>query len=197
MNRQISFTEHAGTWELKCTLPEGAEGDLVQITAPEKTVLTVSRGEMLTALIHTRWNHASRNFGENSEFSFTLTSPVTSGEVRICWCGYSFRLYVNGKLMDEDWPLGEPADGDWTLSASDCVSSANLLPCSSFEEDPEETYTEPFQNFVLPGHNTGVGDCMPFARDGRYCLFYLFDRRMHASKKGLGAHQWAQISSSA
>lgn len=36
---------------------------------------------------------------------------------------------------------------------------------------------------------------MPFERDGRYCLYYLFDRRGHASKQGLGAHQWAQISS--
>ena len=45
------------------------------------------------------------------------------------------------------------------------------------------------------GHNTGVGDCMPFFHDGRFHLFYLFDRRHHGSKWGLGAHQWAHASS--
>lgn len=195
MDKLITFAERTGTWELKFAVPEGAKGTLLEIAAPGKTVLTVSRGEMLTAEIRTKWDQTSPRYGENPEFSFTLTSPAVSGDVRICWRGYSFRLYVNGKLMDEEWPLGEPAGGDWTIHAADCVSGAALSPCASFEEDPEETYEQPFQNFVLPGHNTGVGDCMPFARDGRYCLYYLFDRRGHASKKGLGAHQWAQISS--
>lgn len=39
-----------------------------------------------------------------------------------------------------------------------------------------------------------VGDCMPFWHDGRFHLFYLFDRRRHGSKWGLGAHQWAHVS---
>lgn len=44
------------------------------------------------------------------------------------------------------------------------------------------------------GHNTSAGDCMPFFYDGVFHLFYLFDRRHHRSKWGLGAHQWAHAS---
>ena len=35
---------------------------------------------------------------------------------------------------------------------------------------------------------------MPFFHDGRFHLFYLFDRHHHASKWNLGAHQWAHAS---
>ena len=44
------------------------------------------------------------------------------------------------------------------------------------------------------GFNAHVGDCMPFFHDGRFHLYYLFDRRNHQSKWGLGAHQWAHVS---
>lgn len=195
MNESMTFAGSKDVWELEFTLPEGSSGSLVEISAEDKPVLKVSCSDMLRSEICTHWNQTSKNYGVNPDFSFELTSPVTSGRVRICWRGYSFRLYVDGQLIDEEWPLGDPASGEWTVRAASCVSDLKISPCASFEEDPEETYEEPFQNFVLPGHNTGVGDCMPFARDGRYCLYYLFDRRMHASKKGLGAHQWAQISS--
>jgi hypothetical protein len=50
------------------------------------------------------------------------------------------------------------------------------------------------QYWKPPGHNTNVGDCMPFFHDGTLHLFYLFDRRHHGSKFGLGAHQWAHAS---
>jgi len=50
------------------------------------------------------------------------------------------------------------------------------------------------QYWRLRGHNTSVGDCMPFFHEGRYHLVYLFDRRHHMSKWGLGAHQWAHAS---
>ena len=36
---------------------------------------------------------------------------------------------------------------------------------------------------------------MPFWHDGTFHLFYLFDRRRHKSKHGMGAHQWAHASS--
>jgi len=195
MDKLITFAGSKEAWELKFALNEGSAGTLLEISTPDEQVLKVSCGEMLLAEIRTHWNQTSERYGENPDFSFTLTSPKTSGDVRICWRGYSFRLYVDGQLIDEDWPLGEPAGGEWTVKAADGAHDVSISARETFEEDPETLYTQPFQNFVLPGHNTGVGDCMPFARDGRYCLYYLFDRRGHASKKGLGAHQWAQISS--
>lgn len=195
MNRLASFAGHGDAWELKFTLDEGGAGTILELVSEAQIVLKVWRDDMLRAEMHTRWNQSSERYGEHPDFSFTLTSPVTSGKIRLCWRGFSFRLYVGDRLEDEDWPLGEPDAGEWTAMAADCVSGLALSACESFEEDPEAVYDAPFQNFVLPGHNTGVGDCMPFDRDGRYCLYYLFDRRGHASKQGLGAHQWAQVSS--
>jgi len=57
------------------------------------------------------------------------------------------------------------------------------------EEPPTLQYWKP------RGHNAFAGDCMPFFHAGRFHLFYLFDRRHHRSKWGLGAHQWAHLSS--
>lgn len=190
-----NISGRSDAWELEFALESGEAGTMLEITSGEQTVLTVRRDEALHAEIHTRWAQSSERYGEHPDFCFALTSPRASGRVRLCWRGYSFRLYVDDRLEDEDWPLGEPAGGEWSVVAADGVSELTLRPCTSFAEDPETLYREPFQNFVLPGHNTGVGDCMPFERDGRYCLYYLFDRRGHASKQGLGAHQWAQISS--
>ncbi len=45
-----------------------------------------------------------------------------------------------------------------------------------------------------PGLNVHAGDCMPFFHEGTFHLFYLYDRRHHHSKWGLGAHQWAHLS---
>jgi sucrose-6-phosphate hydrolase SacC (GH32 family) len=51
------------------------------------------------------------------------------------------------------------------------------------------------QDWKPEGYNTHVGDCMPLYHDGIFHLYYLFDRRGHESKWGLGAHQWGHISS--
>jgi len=195
MNKRATFSGHGDTWELKFELEKGCAGTVLELLSGDRTVLTVWRDDMLRAEIHTHWNQNSKRYGERPDFTFTLTSPSTSGKVRLCWRGFSFCLYVDDRLEDEDWPLGDPDGGEWSAMAADSVSGLELRACASFEEKPETLYEAPFQNFVLPGHNTGVGDCMPFERDGRYCLYYLLDRRGHASKQGLGAHQWAQISS--
>ena len=195
MKTLAAFSGRMDAWELEFALEAGEPGAVLEIASGERTVLTVRRDEALRAEITTRWTQSTERYGEHPDFCFALTSPCTAGRIRLCWRGYSFRLYVDDHLEDEDWPLGEPAGGEWSARAAECVSALRLSECASFEEDPETLSREPFQNFVLPGHNTGVGDCMPFARDGRYCLYYLFDRRGHASKQGLGAHQWAQISS--
>ena len=183
-------------WELSFYLNPGVDCTVARILCGDAAVLTVSRSEHLRAEIATVWRGETPKFGRDPSFTFALTSPKTSGSIRICWRGYSFQLYVDGQLEDEEWPLGNPAGGAWTLQGSDQVSGLTLSECAAFEEDPEALYTKPFQNFVLPGHNTGVGDCMPYARDGRWCLYYLLDRRGHASKRHLGAHQWAQVSTS-
>lgn len=195
MKSLATFSGCKTPWELNFILAKEGTGTLVEACAGDTAVLAVSREEMITVTINTRWGQITEKDGENSTLRFTLTSPKRGGAIRIVWYGFSFRLYVDGRLEDEEWPLGEPAGEEWEIRAADAVSALVCSAVGACEEEPETMSTEPFQNFVLPGHNTGVGDCMPFARDGRYCLYYLFDRRSHGSKHGLGAHQWAQISS--
>lgn len=195
MNTLKQLDAVKGTWEISFILDENAEGTVLEIDSDEGVMLSVKKeGTLLTAVINTLWEKETRNFGKNPKFDFTLTAPECGEEVRLCWRGYSFRLYCDGKLIDEEWPMGDPIGNSWIVKAGDALTAFTLSEVGEIAPDPEEEYTEPFHNFVLPGHNTGVGDCMPFARDGRWCLYYLFDRRRHASKKGLGAHQWAQIS---
>jgi len=65
-----------------------------------------------------------------------------------------------------------------------------LVEKDSLDESNLSSVTN-IQNWSPEGLNTGVGDVMPFSHDGTFHLFYLFDRRGHESKWGLGAHQWA------
>lgn len=196
MKTLTTFPGLNGSWAIDLTLGEGGDGQLMRIDAGSETVLTLSKKDRwLSATVHTIWPGETPRFGKDPHLDFTLTSPCAEGPVRICWRGFSVRLYAGGALQDEEWPLGEPVQGEWTVQICDAVRDFHCAPVERPEADAEERYDRPFQNFVLPGHNTGVGDCMPFNRDGRYCLYYLLDRRGHASKRGLGAHQWAQVSS--
>lgn len=137
---------------------------------------------------------------------FRLASPVGQnvGTVDlVLWVSDVYAaMYVNGELADEEWPLGAAA---WTLPARLTADRniRNLVICSY--SDPSSADFLPRKEAVLisrglqywrpEGHNTGVGDCMPFWHDGVFHLFYLFDRRRHKSKHGFGAHQWAHVSS--
>jgi len=51
------------------------------------------------------------------------------------------------------------------------------------------------QYWTPPDHNAWVGDVAPFAHNGRLHVFYLYDRRHHASKMGTGGHCFAHLSS--
>lgn len=120
-------------------------------------------------------------------------------------------LFINGILVDEEWPAGAvPAGSDLVcrLGGDDVcgiaverggiwsrlLSDAEITLLASGTE-AAQVPPKPFAAYwTPPGHNTGVGDCMPFFHDGRFHLFYLFDRRAHRSKWNLGAHQWAHVS---
>ena len=53
----------------------------------------------------------------------------------------------------------------------------------------------PIQFWTPDGHNTWVGDVVVGVYRGRFHVFYLLDRRHHASKGGTGGHYFAHISS--
>ena len=120
------------------------------------------------------------------------------------------RLYVNSELCDEEWPCGKLCcdvdgfTGDFAVTFGTDAGTSNDLRCrKGISADM----------LRLPGVN--IGDCMPYSdidtvditdlgaiqtldkiqtSDGRYHLFWLYDRHHHRSKWGLGAHQWAHCS---
>ena len=103
-------------------------------------------------------------------------------------------LWVNGRLLDEEWPCG-----------SHSLARARLEGAVPCRVEPYAERAEPLPavlgEFVCaegwqPGPNVFVGDCMPYSDGGRYHVLYLKDRHHHRSKWGLGAHQWEHISTS-
>ena len=106
-------------------------------------------------------------------------------------------LYVNGNLLDEEWPCGKSPltrgcqpNGDFPVEIKVTEHVMNNEPPSVIRSG---IATDQIRR---PGVN--IGDCMPYSDetggDGRYHLFYLYDRHHHRSKWRLGAHQWAHVS---
>ncbi len=120
----------------------------------------------------------------------SLMGRLQKGEnaVRFDMDGANMRLYINGRLEDEEWPIGGvDLSGD---TAGLHAEIKDVMP--GIESDCEDiTDISAWMPYGLRAH---VGDCMPFSHDGVWHLFWLFDRRGHGSKWGLGAHQWAHIS---
>ena len=147
-------------------------------------------------------------------------------DVIVRFTGPKLELFVDGVLVDEEWPIGklrqgnnepcligaESTDGHvksglngaidhialWNRALTD--DEVVLLSGGADEVTRRDTQIlgpeNPCMQYWKPrGYNTNLGDCMPFFHDGRFHLFYLFDRRHHGSKWGLGAHQWAHASS--
>ncbi|MBO5273310.1 MAG: hypothetical protein J6I45_01710 [Clostridia bacterium] len=123
-----------------------------------------------------------------------LTANVEIGDaVEIVLMSFRVELYVNGELVDENWPAGNRM-----FNLGDEIESEFEIRQSHY------TYVKAVEPAVIgtfrnaegwrPAENVFVGDCMPYVCDGRYHVLYLKDRRHHSSKWSLGAHQWAHIS---
>jgi beta-fructofuranosidase len=134
-------------------------------------------------------------------------------------------LFVDGVLVDEEWPHGalhrfcSPfligaafEDGkinsgfygmiDHVALWDRALDDEEIASISGGKEEINRRETEilgeektELQYWCPRGYNTFVGDCMPFYHDGEFHLYYLFDRRHHTSKWGMGAHQFAHSSS--
>ncbi|WP_219838238.1 glycosyl hydrolase [Paenibacillus sp. R14(2021)] len=125
----------------------------------------------------------------------------TDHSVLLQYAGYAVRLYVDGIMVDEDWPMGEVDLTEAVIQVNAGIGSVTIWKETVMPEEglPElaDQYLgeEPatVQYWRPRGFNTGVGDCMPYFDGTTFRLYYLYDRRGHASKWGLGAHQWSQI----
>lgn len=60
----------------------------------------------------------------------------------------------------------------------------------SVNYQPDRQPTTNLQYFTPTGENLFVGDCIPFAHNGMYYLYWLIDKGHHSSLNGLGGHQW-------
>ena len=116
-----------------------------------------------------------------------ISCAETGDRITIALYACRIELYVNGKLMDEEWPIAYSSP----VHAAGCTISACEEP-----ETPEESVLGTFRNAEgwRPGGGVYVGDCMPFSHEGRYHVLYLKDRHRHQSKWRCGAHQWEHIS---
>ena len=131
------------------------------------------------------------------ERPLTLTASAAVGdEVSLTVRPHRIELRVNGALLDEEWPCGNL--GGLTPVTGDFIPAVTEIAPECPAEMPFVTRAGiPTDEIRLPGVN--IGDCIPFSddsadSDGKYHLFYLYDRHHHRSKWGLGAHQWAHVS---
>jgi len=128
-----------------------------------------------------------------------LKNPEGEHEVVLNFSGVRWTMYVDGELLDNDFPFGYPQWGEkntWKLD-SEYVKKADLyLPAIQPKQKQVKNprVTSGIQYWTPQGHNSWVGDVVTFFHKGRYHVFYLYDRRHHASKFGRGAHYFEHLS---
>jgi len=122
-----------------------------------------------------------------------LTGEAQPGDsVTLILLPWRIELWVNDRLVDEEWPFGEHALEDAVLTSAVPCEMVPYIPEAKTEPTVLGTFTgaEGWQ----PEPDVYVGDCMPYADGKRYHVLYLKDRHRHQSKWRRGAHQWSHIS---
>lgn len=128
-----------------------------------------------------------------------LRNPLGEHEVVVHFTGARWSLYVDGELLDNDFPFGYPRwpeGSSWSL-APEAVKRAELFAPALAPEKAEAQPSRPapgIQYWLPYGHNNWVGDVATIFHRGRYHVFYLYDRRHHQSKFGCGAHYFEHLS---
>ncbi|MCX6909648.1 MAG: hypothetical protein NTY01_16605 [Verrucomicrobia bacterium] len=128
-----------------------------------------------------------------------LKKPEGEHEIVLNFSGVRWTMYVDGALLDNDFPFGYPQWAErntWKLDAGYVKKAAIYLPAIQPEKKPARTpnSSPEIQYWTPPGHNNWVGDVATLFHRGRYHVFYLFDRRHHQSKFGKGAHYFEHLS---
>lgn len=128
-----------------------------------------------------------------------LKRPSGKHEIVLHFSGVRWTMYVDGELLDNDFPFGQPQWADrntWQLDAEYVKSAALYLPAIPPEAKPVRSSNPSpgIQYWTPPGHNSWVGDVVTCFHKGRYHVFYLYDRRHHQSKFGCGAHYFEHLS---
>ena len=153
-----------------------------------------------------------------------MIGPARWHDVVTRFRGPNLELFVDGVLVDEEWPHGSLVSfhspfligADWREGQIQsgfrglidhvalwdrALSDEEISTLSGGKKEVARRDVEilglrnaSMQYWRPRGHNTSAGDCMCLFHDGTFHLFYLFDRRNHNSKWDLGAHQYAHVS---
>ena len=119
-------------------------------------------------------------------------AAVPGNTARFVYRTYRIELYVDGTIVDEEWPCSEPLHADAVQTVGN--TELRALPVPEERELPSFCGSFVGAEGWMPGGGVFAGDCMPYANDGRYHVLYLKDRHHHQSKWGKGAHQWEHLS---
>lgn len=135
-------------------------------------------------------------------------------DVLVRYASPHLQLWVDGALVDEEWPhgdllsllpplqLGPAATGvEYVAVWARALADEEIIRLAGGRRIANRRTRDilgperPFRQYWAPrGHNTSAGDCMPFFDGERFHLFWLYDRRHHASRWTQGAHQYAHFS---
>ncbi len=171
-----------------------------------------------------------KNAGAMRHYTFVIGVPVSMigygkwHDVTVRFSGPRLEMFVDGVLLDEEWPIGQirKSEAPCLIGASSTSGGTEsgfrgqieyaavwdtaltddeiTLICGGKKKvtkaETEILGKEPesFQYWRPRGHNIWTGDVVPAYNEGRFHLFYLYDRRHHGSKWGAGAHQFAHYS---
>lgn len=154
----------------------------------------------------------------------SMIGPKTWHDVTVRFSGPRLEMFVDGVLVDEEWPIGKLristascligaaetengiADGfigkvDYAAIWDRALSDDEITTLSGGEQNVAKAETKilgveqtSLQYWKPRGHNIWAGDVVPAYNDSRFHMFYLYDRRHHGSKWGAGAHQFAHYS---
>ena len=128
-----------------------------------------------------------------------LSEPKGEHEITLNFTGIRWSMYADNQLVDNDFAIGYPwwgGQNSWKINP-DYVKNAKIFcPALKAERDltKRSTVMPDVQYWTTEGHNSWVGDVATLYYKGRYHVFYLFDRRHHHSKFGVGGHYFEHFS---
>ncbi|MEN6663601.1 MAG: LamG-like jellyroll fold domain-containing protein [Phycisphaerae bacterium] len=130
-------------------------------------------------------------------------------DIVVCFTGPKLLLYVDGVLVDEEYPIGATRDSTQPFRIGAGQAGQNILvdhvavwdraltadEVAAISGGPQTAArreleilgppAKSMQYFRPRGHNSKAGDCIPFWHDGTFHLFYLILRRnMHSKWDG-------------
>lgn len=125
-----------------------------------------------------------------------LDDPYGRHEILLTFSGARWDMYIDGDLLDNDFPIGWPdikPGLSWSADPN-FVSRAELYFPAMPGPSHIDTEINQVQYWTPSGHNSWVGDVVSIFHKDRYHIFYLYDRRGHQSKFGKGGHYFEHIS---